>query len=321
MNKYYLHEFNENDAGLLASFFLLTSDKLPSLGGRTENKEAALFWVIDIDSQAGLEFWRMAQHAQSNLIIAVSKHEFPEAVWLIKKPFAIYGVNGLLAVFSNLLEVRAVVDSHDLSGVQSPPVKVIRSADNPFFIALSEVLNGQNNVELGFQDDARILASTAAGKCWSNRSPRQWIKFFSHLNQVQQVSLEKLTEVQTNTSFHAYPIDTLKWCLALHLWQGEPSPAAATMKTFQLKCWPNFGQLPHYSKHLSITSYMLCHPIDMKHLVEVTNLPREFVQDFVNACLEAGLLNINPETNKEKKLIKGFNNPLKGLLKKLGVGA
>lgn len=305
---YYLHGLSENDQKTIASFFFLLSDKLPKLGSICRNKKDASIWIIDVDSPSGSVFWNAIQDTQRHTLIAISQIKRSDAMWLIKKPFTVNGAGGVLTVCRQIFEAMPTPFLAE---------KNITVAPDNSLEALSQNLAQQIDSELTLPDGTIIITSAIDGKCWSNSAPKQWLKFFSQLSFSQPSDTEKLDAVRNNPEFRVYSIDIIQWCLALSLWQGKPSPQASSLKTIQLKCWPNFTQLPHHPQHIILTSYLIRYPSKIQDLAIATKLPLEFIQNFINATMASNLLSDNPAPTEKPKMIR--KNPLRSLLKKFGI--
>lgn len=309
---YYLHGWNNSDSQALASLVLLIADKLPLLGKRVLHPEQAAIWLIDVGNADGLRFWRSANKHETasnaagagRFKVALSPDTFGEARWFIKKnPLRLNGDAGVLTVLAQVLSPPAAEQVHPLDAL------------------LTQIANRQS-VELLFPEQVFVLIDAQQGQCWSNRHPRQWMRFFPQLVAIQPVSTEVFESLamKNNPTCQAYPIDSIKWCSALFLWKGEASPQAARQQSYQLKNWPNFTHLPYHPKHMSLTNLLLRHPRTVDDLMEDVELSREFVQNFINACMAIDLLHINPSATKNNKSNqRGGSNPLKALLSRLGV--
>ncbi|MDH2917657.1 MAG: hypothetical protein PXX73_00475 [Sideroxydans sp.] len=323
-HNYYLHGWNENDANVLASFLYLIGDKLPLLGDRTLNPLDASIWLADLDSEEGREFWQEALDQPAagrrasdagHFKIALSRQPIATNHLLIRNPLRINGETGVLTVLRKMLD-----------GIAEPNLAsaFVTTGERRSLGSLFMQIAHKENVELIFPEQVWVLVDSKNEQCWANRHPRQWIRFFPQLMAIQPATeaVFQSLAVSSNPDCQAYPIDSIKWCLGLFLWKGEPSPQAAQQQTYQLKNWPNFTSLPHHPKHLSLTNHLVRHPRKIEELMEDTELSREFIQNFINACMAIDLLHATPSRALNDKRDKRIGyNPLRALLSRLGVTA
>lgn len=318
---YYLFGWNENNTKVLASFFCLIGDKLPLLGMRTLNPENASIWLVDVDSSEGRTFWQAALYNRSAarrihdagyFLVALAPQAISDADYWIGHPLRIYGDTGVLTVLTQIHKA-----------LSSPPVATYmplheRRSEDSLFMKLAH----KENIELIFPEQIRLWVDAKNEQCWSNHHPRQWLEFFPQLIAIQPAYEEMFELLATTSSLdcQAYPIDSIKWCSALFLWKGEPSPQASQQHTYHLKNWPNFTNLPHHPKHLSLTTLLVRYPHTIEELMADTKLTREFIQNFINACAAIDLLHANPSRDPDKLRAKPLGrNPLRALLSRLGV--
>lgn len=321
---YYLHGWNKNDANVLASFLYLVGDKVPLLGVRTQNPLDAAIWLVDLGNEEGREFWQevisnpaagRSAHDAGHFKIALSHEPITSEHLFISKPLRINGETGVLTVLKKMLDGIATPTSANA---------FVTTGERRSLGSLFMQIAHKENIELTFPDQVWILIDSQNEQCWSNRHPRQWIRFFPQLIAIQPATeaVFQSLAVGTNPDCQPYPIESIKWCLGLLLWKGLPSPQAAQQQSYQLKNWPNFTNLPHHPKHMILTNHLVRHPRKIDELMEDTELSREFIQNFINACMAIDLLHANPSrvVNVQRDKRGGYN-PLRALLSRLGVAA
>ena len=302
---YYLNDWDQPDAVMLDSLLSLAARRLPAIWERNDSSEDADVLLIDVDSKKGGEMWgQISQRNTNQISVAVASQDIPERKWLIKKPLRINGSEdsvetGLMSVFTRLSEQ-----------LENPAAATAINKD-----WLWHALGEQENLVLDIEGNATMIIDSANETCFSSHPPKQWLTLCDKSIKVKHASPSDLKD----NGLRAYPLDSLKWCLALSRWKGELSPTAMQFSTFQLKHWPDFTSIPHHPKHLSLAGYLTKFPSDVETIIQATEFQREFVHNFINACAATDLLQTTPLTRLKAATRKASRGLLGSLLSKLGI--
>jgi hypothetical protein len=254
-------------------------------------------YFIDIDSQAGAEFWQsLAEDERRNSAIVLSSAP-PTAVthWL-PKPLRSVSLLGVLEQMT--FPVRASAPATPTTGAgpaaSAPATAHVRNANEP--LALLDVFDEPP------ANSARVLQSShwpdlvvGSGNTHLMRtaSVDRYIEGFTASIAVDRVA--KYTGGPLSDELRM-DLDTLRWLAMLHAPLGEivrrlPRPERARLRTL-----PGFGHLPHTLQHVRMAAWLTQHPASPQELADMTGADDETVLRFLGACNAIGLLQEVVET-------------------------
>jgi hypothetical protein len=254
-------------------------------------------YFIDIDGQAGAEFWQsLAEDERRNSAIVLSGGP-PTAIthWL-PKPLRSVSLLGVLEQMT--LPVRAPAPATPTTAavpVASAPVTArVRNANEP--LALLDVLDEPP------ANTARVLQSphwpdlvVGSGNTHVMRtaSVDRYIEGFTASIAVDRVA--RYTGGPLSDELRM-DLDTLRWLAMLHAPLGEIVRRLPRPERVRLRTLPGFGHLPHTLQHVRMAAWLTQHPASPHELAGMTGADDETVLRFLGACEAIGLLQEVVET-------------------------
>jgi hypothetical protein len=254
-------------------------------------------YFIDIDGQAGAEFWQsLAEDERRDSAIVLSSAP-PTAVthWL-PKPLRSVSLLGVLEQMT--LPVRAPAPATPTTAAgpagSSPAAARARKANEP--LRLLDVFDEPPAAT------ARVLQSAhwpdlvvGSGNTHVMRTAplERYIEGFA-----ASIAVERLAKYTGGPLADELrmDLDTLRWLAMLHAPLGEivrrlPRPERARLRTL-----PAFGHLPHTLQHVRMAAWLTQHPASPRELADMTGADDEVVLRFLGACEAIGLLQEVVET-------------------------
>jgi hypothetical protein len=252
-------------------------------------------YFIDIDGQAGAEFWQsLAEDARRDAAIVLSSAP-PSAVthWL-PKPLRSVSLLGVLdqmtlpvraasAAPASVTPTNAPSQPTSASAAARPrhanePLRLLDFFEEPP-AATARVLQSSHWPDLVVGSGNTHVMRTA--------SVDRYIEGFAASIAVDRVA--KYTGGPLSDELRM-DLDTLRWLAMLHAPLGEivrrlPRPERARLRTL-----PAFGHLPHTLQHVRMAAWLTQHPASPQELADMTGADDEAVLRFLGACEAIGLL-------------------------------
>jgi hypothetical protein len=250
-------------------------------------------YFIDIDGQAGAEFWQsLAEDARRDSAIVLSIAP-PTAVthWL-PKPLRSVSLLGVLEQMT--LPVRAPASSPATPATGSGPgssatgAARVRNANEP--LALLDVFDEPPAATARVMQSPHwpdLVIGSGNTHVMRTASLDRYIEGFAASITVER--LAKYTGGPLSDELRM-DLDTLRWLAMLHAPLGEivrrlPRPERARLRTL-----PAFGHLPHTLQQVRMAAWLTQHPASPQELADMTGADDEAVLRFLGACEAIGLL-------------------------------
>jgi hypothetical protein len=252
---------------------------------------------IDIDGQAGAEFWQsLAESDRRDAAIVVSSAPPSEAARWLPKPLRSISLLGVL--------------EHMTPPVRAPVPAPATSGATPAATATTPARTRHPNEPLRLLDVFDEPATTTARVLQSSHWP-DLVLGSGNTHVMRTAPLEKYIEgftasidVDRVAKYTGGPLsddlridlDTLQWLAMLHAPLGEvvrrlPRPQRARLRTL-----PAFGHLPHTLQHVRMAAWLTQHPASPQELADMIGADDEVVLRFLGACEAIGLLQEVAET-------------------------
>jgi hypothetical protein len=247
---------------------------------------------IDIDGQAGAEFWQSLPEDERRdaAIVLSSAPPSSPAAWL---PKPLRSASLLSALEQMVLRVRAPAPA---------PVAPVRPPTQPATTVGVRTRHPNEPMRLldVFDDPAATTARVVQSAHWPDlvlgsgnahvmrtASLDRYIVGFAVSIAVDRVA--KYTGGPLSDELRL-DLDTLRWLAMLHAPLGEivrrlPRPERARLRTL-----PAFGHLPHTLQHVRMAAWLTQHAASPQELAEMIASDDETVLRFLGACDAIGLL-------------------------------
>lgn len=105
---------------------------------------------------------------------------------------------------------------------------------------------------------------------------------------LERISARRLTELKRGAS--TYPMDNLRWLLAIRLSGGILLTNPAQWSEYRLNRWPDFGRLPFRRQYARLSRMLLSRPATLAQLTLHADLSKAEVIAFLNAAYLCGWL-------------------------------
>lgn len=210
----------------------------------------------------------------------------------LSKPVRSQGNAGLVGIFTNLHPPKL----HVVASAPATTTTTTHTAvGNPLLMPIWEVLQESRSFALHFDadTDSNIPSFVIDGQtqqCYALERPTNWLRRFEGAFQNVGLSHSTLEKILKKAQYHCYPLSSMKWCLALLLWDGKSSPQTASLRCFQLQRWPDFALLPYKPQHIVISGCLSKKPMTVDAIAATIKQPHALVHNFLNACAATGLL-------------------------------
>jgi len=248
-------------------------------------------YFIDIDGQAGAEFWQsLAEDARRDSAIVLSIAPPTAATHWLPKPLRSVSLLGVLEQMT--LPVRAPAPATPATGSGPAPgatgMARVRNANEP--LALLDVFDEPPAATARVMQSPHwpdLVIGSGNTHVMRTASLDRYIEGFAASIAVER--LAKYTGGPLSDELRM-DLDTLRWLAMLHAPLGEivrrlPRPERARLRTL-----PAFGHLPHTLQHVRMAAWLTQHPASPQELADMTGADDEAVLRFLGACNAIGLL-------------------------------
>ncbi len=257
-------------------------------------------YFIDVDGQAGAEFWQSLSEAERrDAAIVVSSMTPGEPVRWLAKPLR---STGLLAALADLqLGTASAAPAQSTPPVTAPRVEAAAPAGPRLLL---DVLDGPRYAT------AQALQSShwpdlvlGSGNRHAMRTTEMDSYIYGFAVSLEVTHVGKYVGGPLDDELRV-ELDTLRWLALLYAPLAEiadrlPSPRAQV----RLSSLPPFGQLPHTLQHVRMAAWLMQHPTSVKELAEANEIDEDSVRRFLAACGEFGLGRDFAETKAEAEAI------------------
>jgi hypothetical protein len=254
-------------------------------------------YFIDIDGQAGAEFWQsLAEDARRDSAIVLSIAPPTAATHWLPKPLRSVSLLGVLEQMT--LPVRVSAPATLATGSGPAPGATgtarVRNANEP--LALLDVFDEPPAATARVMQSPHwpdLVIGSGNTHVMRTASVDRYIEGFTASIAVDRVA--KYTGGPLSDELRM-DLDTLRWLAMLHAPLGEimrrlPRPERARLRTL-----PAFGHLPHTLQHVRMAAWLTQHPASPRELADMTGADDETVLRFLGACAAIGLLQELVET-------------------------
>jgi len=290
---------SERDRTLLRSLLQATQARTGVRWDGGAGQPALYF--IDVDGQAGAEFWQSLSEAERrDAAVVVSAMTPGEPVRWLAKPLR---SASLLAALANLQlgtapasPAPAATATASASRVEpaapAGPLRLLDVLDGPRY-ATAQALQSPHWPDLVLGSGNRHAMRTA--------EMDSYIYGFAVSLEVTHVGKYAGGPLDDELRVE---LDTLRWLALLYAPLAEiaerlPNPP----EQVRLSSLPPFGQLPHTLQHVRMAAWLMQHPTSVKELAEMNEIDEDSVRRFLGACNVFGLLRNVVEAKAEPEAI------------------
>lgn len=245
---------------------------------------------IDIDGQAGAEFWQSLPEGDRREAAIVISSAAPSATarWL-PKPLRSTSLLGVLEQMT--LAARAPAPPSAASpapAASSPRAARIRDPNEP--VRLLDVFEdaaatGARAVQSAYWPD--IVLGSGNTHAMRTAPLEQYVEGFTASIDVTRVV--KYTGGPLDDELRI-DLDTLRWLALLHAPLGEIVRRLPRPERVRLRALPPFGQLPHTLQQVRIAAWLVQHAASPQEAAEMSGVDEEMVLRLLAACDVLGLV-------------------------------
>ena len=290
---------SERDRTLLRSLLQATQSRTGVRWDGGAGQPAVHF--IDVDGQAGAEFWQSLSEAERrDAAIVVSAMTPGEPVRWLAKPLR---SASLLTALADMPLGTAPMAPAPTATPASPAPRVEPAAPaGP--LSLLDVLDGQRYAT------AQALQSPhwpdlvlGSGNRHAMRTAEMDSYIYGFAVSLEVTHVGKYVGGPLDDELRV-ELDTLRWLALLYAPLAEiaerlPNPPARV----RLSSLPPFGQLPHTLQHVRMAAWLMQHPTSVKELAETNEIDEDSVRRFLGACNVFGLVRDFVEAKAEPEAI------------------
>jgi hypothetical protein len=277
---------SERDRTLLRSLLQATQSRTGVRWDGGAGQPAVHF--IDVDGQAGAEFWQSLSEAERrDAAIVVSAMTPGEPVRWLAKPLR---SASLLAALTDL-PIGAAPASPAQAATLAAPAPRVEVAVPAGPLRLLDVLDGPR------YPTAQALQSPhwpdlvlGSGNRHAMRTAEMDSYIYGFAVSLEVTNVGKYVGGPLDDELRV-ELDTLRWLALLYAPLAEitdrlPTPAGQV----RLSSLPPFGQLPHTLQHVRMAAWLMQHPTSVKELAEMNEIDDDSVRRFLAACNVFGLV-------------------------------
>ncbi len=277
---------SERDRTLLRSLLQATQSRTGVRWDGGAGQPAVHF--IDVDGQAGAEFWQSLSEAERrDAAIVVSGMTPGEPVRWLAKPLR---SASLLAALADLPMGTAPAPPAQAATPVAPAPRV-EPAVPAGPLRLLDVLDGPR------YPTAQALQSPhwpdlvlGSGNRHAMRTAEMDSYVYGFAVSLEVTSVGKYVGGPLDDELRV-ELDTLRWLALLYAPLAEindrlPNPPAQV----RLSSLPPFGQLPHTLQHVRMAAWLMQHPTSVKELAGMNEIDEDSARRFLGACNVFGLV-------------------------------
>jgi len=290
---------SERDRTLLRSLLQATQSRTGVRWDGGAGRPAVHF--IDVDGQAGAEFWQSLSEAERrDAAIVVSAMTPGEPVRWLAKPLR---SASLLTALADMPLGTAPTAPAPAATPASPAPRVEPAAPaGP--LRLLDVLDGPRHAT------AQALQSLhwpdlvlGSGNRHAMRTAEMDSYIYGFAVSLEVTHVGKYVGGPLDDELRV-ELDTLRWLALLYAPLAEiaerlPHPPARV----RLSSLPPFGQLPHTLQHVRMAAWLMQHPTSVKELADTNEIDEDSVRRFLGACNVFGLVRDFVEAKAEPEAI------------------
>jgi hypothetical protein len=290
---------SERDRTLLRSLLQATQARTGVRWDGGAGQPAVHF--IDVDGQAGAEFWQSLSEAERrDAAIVVSAMTPGEPVRWLAKPLR---SASLLAALADLPMGTAPAAPAQAATPAAPAVRVDPAAPaGP--LRLLDVLDGPRyTTAQALQSPHWPDLVLGSGNRHAMRTAEMDSYTYGFAVSLEVTHVGKYVGGPLDDELRV-ELDTLRWLALLYAPLAEitdrlPTPAGQV----RLSSLPPFGQLPHTLQHVRMAAWLMQHPTSVKELAEMNDIDEDSVRRFLGACNVFGLLRNVVEVKAEAEAV------------------
>jgi len=290
---------SERDRTLLRSLLQATQSRTGVRWDGGAGQPAVHF--IDVDGQAGAEFWQSLSEAERrDAAIVVSAMTPGEPVRWLAKPLR---SASLLAALADM-PLGTAPPAPAPAATPAAPVPRVEPAAPAGPLRLLDVLDGPRHAT------AQALQSPhwpdlvlGSGNRHAMRTAEMDSYIYGFAVSLEVTHVGKYVGGPLDDELRV-ELDTLRWLALLYAPLAEitdrlPTPAGQV----RFSSLPPFGQLPHTLQHVRMAAWLMQHPTSVKDLAEMNEIDEDSVRRFLGACNVFGLVRDFVEAKPELEAV------------------
>lgn len=292
---YHLLGWTSNDAIVLRTLLRLMEYSLPHHWDESYSVSEAMLLLIDISTpdNAQLYLQMVARYPDKWVIPYGYGNELKGYERCLSKPVRTQGQTGLLEIFTNL-QLSTTPMGGSMPSFRPTTVQ-FHTAGDPCLLPVWEALQEGRSFALHFDSDTDsglpfFVFDGQAQHCYALERPNRWLRCFEGSFENLGLSQSGIEKILKKSNYYTYPLSSMRWCLALLLWDGAPSPQTAHLSRFKLQRWPDFTLVPNKPQHIVISGCLSKKAMTADAIATTIKQPIALVQNFLNACAAMGLL-------------------------------
>jgi len=280
---------SERDRTLLRSFLAASQARTGIRWDGAATQPAVHF--IDIDGQAGAEFWQsLPDSERRDAAIVISATGPAEGARWLPKPLRSASLIGVLEQMALPARAPTTPAPAPVAAAPAAAQRTTRPRDPNEPLRLLDVLEdaaagGARAVQSSHWPDL-VLGS---GNTHAMRTAplEQYIHGFAASTGVTRVA--KYTGGPLDDELRI-DLDTLRWLALLHAPLGEIVRRLPRPERARLRALPPFGHLPHTLQQVRMAAWLVQHPASPEELAEMSGIDEETALRFLGACDALGLV-------------------------------
>jgi len=280
---------SERDRTLLRSFLAASQARTGIRWDGGASQPAVHF--IDIDGQAGAEFWQsLPDGERRDAAIVISGTAPADGARWLPKPLRSASLLGVLEQMTLPAKAPAAPVAAPAAAAPATASRATRLRDPNEPLRLLDVLEdaaagGARAVQSSHWPDL-VLGS---GNTHAMRTAPldQYIHGFAASTDVTRVARYTGGPLDDELRIE---LDTLRWLALLYAPLIEIGAQLPYPKRVRLQKLPAFGQLPHKLQHVRMAAWLVQHPATPDELADMIGVDEETVQRFLGACAMLGLM-------------------------------
>ena len=280
---------SERDRTLLRSFLAASQARTGIRWDGGASQPSVHF--IDIDGQAGAEFWQsLPDGERRDAAIVISGTAPADGARWLPKPLRSASLLGVLEQMTLPAKAPAAPVAAPAAAAPATASRATRLRDPNEPLRLLDVLEdaaagGARAVQSSHWPDL-VLGS---GNTHAMRTAPldQYIHGFAASTDVTRVA--RYTGGPLDDELRI-DLDTLRWLALLHAPLGEIVRRLPRPERARLRALPPFGHLPHTLQQVRMAAWLVQHPASPEELAEMSGIDEETALRFLAACDALGLV-------------------------------
>ncbi|MGE4069968.1 MAG: hypothetical protein AB7E72_02235 [Lysobacterales bacterium] len=244
--------------------------------------------IVDASSPAGRQFLSRPKADPTSRAIILYGAQGPEAHLVLERP-------PRLVKFRSVLQraVQMLAEAHRLANPEAGSGNSKLPLPHRFLTVLIDLLEQSSGrgwfrlrafheLDIRVNLDRGLFSITRGGL-----APAEWSSLFEGVR--ESIALEP---VVGDPEPIVYPLETLKWQLAMQLSFGLLVPGIADRRKFSLTRWPDFAKLKASPNQMRLAALVGSRDLSIEELLSRSQVARQDLIRFLNACEICGYLRL-----------------------------